>query len=99
MAKKYVLAVGDSVLDLKANATGGKNILFKELAGKTVVLYFYPKDDTPGCTLEGQDFAKLYPKLKKKGVEVFGISRDSITSHEKFKSKMKFPFELLSDEG
>ena len=65
--------------------------------GKNVVLYFYPRDSTPGCTNEGIDFTTLYPDFKKKNVEIFGISRDSINSHEKFKKKYHFPFELLSD--
>jgi peroxiredoxin Q/BCP len=65
--------------------------------GKNVVLYFYPRDSTPGCTNEGIDFTTLYPDFKKKNVEIFGISRDSINSHEKFKKKYQFPFELLSD--
>jgi len=65
--------------------------------GKNVVLYFYPRDSTPGCTNEGIDFTTLYPDFKKKNVEIFGISRDSINSHEKFKKKYNFPFELLSD--
>ena len=65
--------------------------------GKLVVLYFYPRDSTPGCTNEGIDFTSLYQDFKKKNVEIFGISRDSIKSHEKFKEKYNFPFELLSD--
>jgi peroxiredoxin Q/BCP len=65
--------------------------------GKNVILYFYPRDSTPGCTNEGIDFTTLYPDFKKKNVEIFGISRDSINSHEKFKKKYNFPFELLSD--
>jgi peroxiredoxin Q/BCP len=63
-----------------------------------LILYFYPKDSTPGCTVEGQEFAKLYPQFKKMKYEIFGISRDSLKSHEKFKEKFQFPFELLSDE-
>jgi peroxiredoxin Q/BCP len=65
--------------------------------GKNVILYFYPRDSTPGCTNEGIDFTTLYPDFKKKNAEIFGISRDSINSHEKFKKKYNFPFELLSD--
>jgi peroxiredoxin Q/BCP len=63
-----------------------------------VVIYFYPKDDTPGCTLETKDFSKLYKQFKKEKTEVVGISKDSITSHLKFKKKYKVPFQLLSDE-
>ncbi len=69
----------------------------KNYLGKLVVLYFYPRDSTPGCTNEGIDFTSLYQDFKKKNVEIFGISRDSIKSHEKFKEKYNFPFELLSD--
>ena len=68
-----------------------------QLRGKNLVLYFYPKDNTPGCTTEGAQFRDLYKEFKKTGCEVFGISRDSVKSHEGFKAKLKFPFELLSD--
>lgn len=80
------------------NTTGNQEFTLSKWKGKRFVLYFYPKDNTPGCTLEGQDFAKQYKKFQKMGVEVFGISRDSLASHEKFKAKMKFPFDLISDE-
>ena len=77
---------------------GTKNINFdlKNFKGKLLV-YFYPKDDTPGCTLETKDFSKLYKKFKKLNCEVVGVSKDTIKSHEKFKNKYKVPFELLSD--
>ena len=77
---------------------GTKNNYFdlKKIKGK-LVIYFYPKDDTPGCTLETKDFSKLYKKFKKIKCEVIGISKDTIESHEKFKKKYKVPFELLSD--
>ncbi len=65
--------------------------------GRTVVLYFYPRDNTPGCTKEGEQFASLHAKFRKAGAVVYGISADSLASHEKFKAKMEFPFELLSD--
>ncbi len=68
-----------------------------QLRGKNLVLYFYPKDNTPGCTTEGVQFRDLYKEFKKAGCEVFGISRDSVKSHQGFKAKLKFPFELLSD--
>ncbi|MDH5513253.1 MAG: peroxiredoxin, partial [Gammaproteobacteria bacterium] len=64
-----------------------------------VVLYFYPKDDTPGCTLEGQDFRASHGRFKKLKTVILGVSRDSLASHEKFKAKFKFPFDLVSDEG
>ena len=72
-------------------------ICLRDLKGKWIVLYFYPRDSTPGCTNEGIDFTNLYGDFQKKNVEIFGISRDSINSHEKFKKKYSFPFELLSD--
>ncbi len=83
--------------DIELPATGGKSIELSTLLGKTVVLYFYPKDNTPGCTTEGQHFRDLHSQFTKAGGVVFGISRDSIKSHENFKAKMSFPFDLLSD--
>jgi len=67
------------------------------LRGKKVVIYFYPKDSTPGCTTEGQDFRDLHAKFKRQNAVILGVSRDSLASHEKFKAKQKFPFELVSD--
>lgn len=85
------------VADFKSASTGDKTIRLKDLRGKKVVLYFYPKDSTPGCTTEGQDFRDLYARFKRASAIVFGISRDSLASHEKFKAKHEFPFDLLSD--
>lgn len=82
---------------LKLPATGDQTIDLKSLRGKNVVLYFYPKDSTPGCTTEGQDFAANYAKFKRRNTVVLGISRDSVASHEKFRAKYNFPFDLLSD--
>ena len=78
-------------------ATGGKTFRLADAQDQLLVLYFYPKDNTPGCTTEGQQFRDLYPEFRKAGAEVYGISRDSLKSHESFKAKMSFPFELLSD--
>lgn len=78
-------------------ATGGRTFRLGEGKEKYVVLYFYPKDNTPGCTTQGQQFRDLYPEFQKLGASVYGVSRDSLKSHESFKSKMSFPFELLSD--
>ena len=78
-------------------ATGGTNFRLADARGRTVVLYFYPKDNTPGCTTEGQDFRDLYPQFRRLKCSIFGVSRDSLKSHEGFKAKMSFPFELLSD--
>ncbi|MBT8131170.1 MAG: peroxiredoxin [Gammaproteobacteria bacterium] len=82
----------------KLPATGDQKIDLKSLRGKNVVIYFYPKDSTPGCTTEGQDFAANHGKFKRSNTVILGVSRDSIASHEKFKAKQNFPFELLSDE-
>lgn len=85
------------VADFTADATGDKKIRLKDLRGKNVVIYFYPKDSTPGCTTEGRDFSALHSKFKRAGTLIFGVSRDSIASHEKFKEKQGFTFDLLSD--
>ena len=91
------IAVGKKVPDFSLASTGEKTFKLSEQKGKKVVLYFYPKDNTPGCTSEGQDFRDLYPEFVGAGAEIFGISRDSLRSHENFKAKFDFPFELLSD--
>lgn len=85
------------VSDFKAVSTGDSETRLKDLRGQNVVIYFYPKDSTPGCTLEGQDFRDLHSKFRRQKTVILGVSRDSIASHEKFKSKQKFPFDLLSD--
>lgn len=91
-------AAGKPVPDLEAPATGGNTLRLHDLKGKFTVLYFYPKDDTPGCTLEGQDFRDKHGEFRKLKADIYGVSRDSLASHEKFKAKFKFPFELVSDE-
>jgi len=83
--------------DFELPATGNQRFALSAFQGHPFVLYFYPKDDTPGCTQEGADFRDLYPGFKEAKVDVFGVSRDSVPSHERFKAKMGFPFELLSD--
>jgi peroxiredoxin Q/BCP len=85
------------VPDLSLPATGDKSIRFSELRGAPFVLYFYPKDNTPGCTAEGQQFRDLHAQFRELQCQVYGVSRDSIKSHEAFKQKMRFPFDLLSD--
>lgn len=89
--------IGDKVPDLTLPATGGRQIKLRALKGSALVLYFYPKDNTPGCTQEGQDFRDLYPQFQKAGAEVIGVSRDSLRSHENFAAKFEFPFALISD--
>jgi peroxiredoxin Q/BCP len=86
------------VPDFETPSTGGKTFRLSALRGKNVVLYFYPKDNTPGCTDEGRQFRDQYADFQNANCEIFGISRDSIRSHEGFKQKMSFPFDLLSDE-
>ena len=85
-----------TVPDFTVASTAG-DISLKDYRGKTVVLYFYPKDSTPGCTTQGANFRDNYPAFQKANAVVLGVSRDSLRSHENFKGKMEFPFELLSD--
>ena len=87
-----------TVKDFTLPATGGGTFQLEKSAATILVLYFYPKDNTPGCTTEGLQFRDLHREFRKAGAEIYGISRDSLKSHESFKTKMKFPFELLSDE-
>ena len=86
-----------AVPDFELPATGNQRFRLSAFRGHPVVLYFYPKDSTPGCTVEGEQFRDLHEEFRKAGWTVFGISRDSVASHEKFKQKFAFPFELLSD--
>jgi len=92
------IAVGKSAPAFHLPSTDGTEFKLKEALGSNLVVYFYPKDNTPGCTQEGADFAALGSAFKKTRTTIVGISGDSPASHEKFKAKMKFPFELLADE-
>ncbi len=92
------VAVGKKAPAFKLPATGDQTIELSTLKGKKVVLYFYPKDSTPGCTREGGDFRDAHAKFKRAGAVILGVSRDSTASHEKFKDKQGFPFHLLSDK-
>ncbi len=83
--------------DFSVAATGGQAVSLKDYRGKNLVVYFYPKDSTPGCTLEGQDFRDQLAKFKRRKTVVFGVSRDSLSSHERFREKQGFNFDLLSD--
>lgn len=85
------------VADFTCEATSDKKIRLKDLRGQNVVLYFYPKDSTPGCTQEGMDFSELHAKFRRQKTIILGVSRDSLAAHEKFKAKRQFPFDLLSD--
>ncbi len=91
------IAIDKAVPDFSAPTTSGGTFRLGDHRGTIVVLYFYPKDSTPGCTLESQDFRDLHPRFKRAGAAVYGISRDSIKSHENFKEKQEMPFELISD--
>jgi len=92
-----MVSIGKKVAKFSLPATGDKTISLQDFSGTHLVLYFYPKDNTPGCTLEGQDFRDAYQKFRKAGADVLGVSRDSIKTHEQFKARQKFPFDLLSD--
>lgn len=91
------IAVGDLVPDFSALSSSGQTVALSSLRGKKVILYFYPKDDTPGCTLEGQEFTKLHRDFENLNTSIFGVSRDSVASHCKFIDKYGYSFELLSD--
>lgn len=90
--------LGKLAPNFKLPATGDQVVELKSLRGKKVVLYFYPKDNTPGCTNETRDFAAAHAKFKRAGANIIGVSRDSISSHEKFSDKLSLPFPLVSDE-
>lgn len=85
------------VANFTADATRNKKVQLKELRGRNVVIYFYPKDNTPGCTTEGRDFAALHARFRRQNTVIYGVSRDSLASHEKFREKQGFPFDLISD--
>lgn len=98
VAKAASTLVGKSVPAFRSAATNGKFVTADDLKGQTTVIYFYPKDATPGCTIEGHDFTKLHKKFEAANAQIFGISRDSVKSHEKFRTNQKYTFELISDE-
>jgi len=91
------LSIGSTVPDFTAEMTGDRPFRLSDYQGKKVVLYFYPKDSTPGCTTEAMQFRDLYQQFQQAGTEIFGISRDGMGSHDNFKSKLELPFELISD--
>jgi peroxiredoxin Q/BCP len=86
-----------TITDFELPSTGNKTFKLSDARGKKLVVYFYPKDDTPGCTVEGSDFRDLYAQFQASNCDIVGISRDDMKSHEKFKAKLSLPFELLSD--
>ena len=89
--------VGEKVADFSAAATGDQTLSLADFKGRHLVLYFYPRDNTPGCTREGQEFRDAIKDFQAAGAEILGVSRDSLKAHENFKAKQEFPFELLSD--
>lgn len=98
MAEESKLKEGDMAPDFTAATNGGGTVSLKEFRGRNVVLYFYPKDNTPGCNKEACGFRDTFDAVKKKGAVVLGVSTDSVKSHDKFVEKFKLPFTLLSDE-
>jgi len=92
-----MVSVGKLVSNFTVPATGDKTLSLNDFNGTHLVLYFYPKDHTPGCTLEGQNFRDSYAKFKNAGADILGVSRDSVRTHENFCTKQSFPFALLSD--
>ena len=93
-----MLSVGKRVENFSLPATGDQTLSLQDFRGKHLIIYFYPKDNTPGCTREGQDFRDLYPEFVKAGADILGVSRDSVKVHTNFKAKHEFPFDLLSDK-
>lgn len=92
------VALNQTVADFELPATGEQTIKLSDLRGQRVVIYFYPKDNTPGCTLEGQNFRDYIAEFEQLNTVILGVSRDSVKTHENFKNKQNFPFELLSDK-
>ena len=89
--------MNQKIPDCEVKATSDRNFKLHDLKGKKFVLYFYPKDSTPGCTTEGRDFSSAYKLFQKNNCDILGVSRDSLTKHENFKAKQEFPFDLISD--
>jgi peroxiredoxin Q/BCP len=92
-----MIAEGEPAPDFELESSSGERIRLSALHGRPVVLYFYPKDDTPGCTTEACEFRDAYDDFRRRGAEVFGISPDPVAAHERFKAKHELPFTLLSD--
>ena len=92
-----MISVGKRVKNFTLPATGDQDLSLSDFKGRSLVIYFYPKDNTPGCTQEGQDFRDLYPQFERAGADILGVSRDSVRIHENFRTKHQFPFHLLSD--
>ena len=93
-----MVSIGKKADNFSLPATGDKTLSLDDFKGKNLVIYFYPKDSTPGCTLEGQNFRDLHSEFSKANTEIVGVSRDGIKAHENFKAKQNFPFDLISDK-
>jgi len=93
-----MVSVGKRIKNFTLPATGEQNLSLNDFEGRYLIIYFYPKDNTPGCTREGQDFRDLYAQFVAAGADIVGVSRDSVRTHENFKTKHAFPFHLLSDK-
>ena len=91
------LSIGDKLPKLTLPANGGVDVSLSDFKGKKLVIYFYPRDNTPGCTQEGEDFRDLHAKFKRAGAVILGVSKDSVKSHDNFVAKYEFPFKLLAD--
>ena len=92
------IEVGQKIPDFSGQATSDISFNLADYAGTPILLYFYPKNNTPGCTQEGKDFRDHYSAFEAKGIKIFGLSRDGIKAHENFKAKYEFPFDLISDK-
>lgn len=92
-----MVSVGKRVENFTLPATGDQNLSLNDFSGRSLIIYFYPKDNTSGCTREGQDFRDLYSQFAAAGADILGVSRDSVKMHENFRAKHEFPFHLLSD--
>lgn len=92
------VSLGKAIPDFKGRITNELIIKFSDYKGQNIVIYFYPKDNTPGCTKEGEDFRDYFDDFKKNNTIIIGVSRDSVASHDKFTCKYNFPFQLISDE-
>jgi thioredoxin-dependent peroxiredoxin len=94
-----MVKIGNKVTKFSLPSTGDKTLSLDDFKGSNLVIYFYPKDSTPGCTLEGQDFRDRHEDFRAAGTAILGVSRDSVKSHENFRAKQRLPFDLLSDTG
>ena len=92
-----MVRVGKRVKNFTLPATGDQNLSLSDFSGRSLIIYFYPKDNTPGCIREGQEFRDFYPQFTKAGADILGVSRDSVKTHENYRNKHDFPFHLLSD--